>query len=129
MLKWLRNLFNRSFDRGVQVGTDRTVARIHRMVYGDFYDLAEDHGKWSEETFGHGGPEGSIKHLADEVREVAERPYCAEEYADCLLLVLDAARRANIDAHALVAAAKKKLSLNRVRTWVKHDSGYFKHVG
>lgn len=103
---------------------------IHNLFHEDFYELAADANAWSRETFGWGrGPLGSISHLKEEVDEVEQTPYDAEEYADCLLLVLDAAARANIDAPSLIAEARRKLIKNKTRTWAKAANGHCKHVG
>ncbi len=83
-------------------------------------DLARDHAAWSQATFGSDlerGPIGPLKHLEKEAREAQANPDDAEEYADCLLLLLDAARRAGIKPLELIRAAQAKLEINRGRQW------------
>ena len=82
--------------------------------------LQAHHAKWSQATFGtdqERGPVGPLKHLAKEAQEAADRPRDISEYADCLLLILDATRRAGWTMVDLVDAAECKLIVNRERQW------------
>ncbi|MEO5927679.1 MAG: dATP/dGTP pyrophosphohydrolase domain-containing protein, partial [Patescibacteria group bacterium] len=84
-----------------------------------FLSLAEEQAEWSQRTFGtdaERGPTGPLEHLAEEACEAIQNPSDVTEYADCLLLVLDAARRARFCASALLAAACEKLAVNKQRT-------------
>lgn len=75
---------------------------------------------WSEATFGttaERGPLGPLKHLAKEVQEVIADPTDVTEFADCVFLVFDAARRAGFTYDELVAAAWTKLEINKARKW------------
>lgn len=82
--------------------------------------LAQDQSDWSQATFGtdqERGPLGALRHLEKEARETQAAPDDVEEYADCFLLILDAARRAGISPRQLVEAAQRKMVINRQRTW------------
>lgn len=82
--------------------------------------LAKDQAEWSQATFGSDqerGPLGALRHLEKEARETQAAPDDVEEYADCFLLILDAARRAGISPSQLVAAGRRKMEINRQRTW------------
>lgn len=84
------------------------------------YDLVVDQREWSEATFGADsvrGPMGALKHLEREAREAQATPDNPEEYADCLLLILDASRRAGIKPLELIRHAQAKMKINRARTW------------
>lgn len=86
----------------------------------DIETLAADQAVWSQATFGTDqtrGPIGPLKHLEKEAREAQAEPGDVTEYADCLLLVLDAARRAGFPVRVLVAAATEKLRVNQARSW------------
>lgn len=105
-----------------------------------FTDLCDGHADWSQKTFGSDqerGPEGPLKHLVKEANEALEALYeladfvdiedhvaataaeadFREELADCLLLILDASRRAKMSGPQLLQAAMKKLEKNRGRKW------------
>ena len=89
-------------------------------VHDNLHALAADHADWSEATFGataERGPVGPLRHLEKEVAEALAQPYDAAEYADLLLLVLDASRRAGLSSRALVTAARAKLDVNKARDW------------
>lgn len=85
-------------------------------------DLADQHAAWSQETFGSDkerGPEGPLKHMRKEIEEVLANPTDLQEYADLLLLLLDASRRAGIGPYSLIRAGQAKLKINKERTWPK----------
>ena len=82
--------------------------------------LAKDQSDWSQATFGtdqERGPLGALRHLEKEARETQAAPDDIEEYADCFLLILDAARRAGISPLQLIEAAQGKMVINRQRSW------------
>ena len=93
-------------------------------------ELAQDQSAWSQATFGSDGdrgPVGALKHLEKETREAVaawqatefDPRAVREELADCLLLLLDASRRAGLSPLSLVIAAKEKMVVNKSRTWPK----------
>ncbi len=94
-----------------------------------FSDLVRDHAKWSQSTFGDDsaiGPLGALRHLEKEARECQDAvgtPMLREELADCLLLLLDASRRANVKPMELVEAAQEKMVRNKQRIWPKPVPG------
>ena len=65
------------------------------------------------------GPIGTLKHLAKEAKEAQDNPTDITEYADCLFLTIDAARRAGFSWRQLLQAAFNKLEVNKLRTWPK----------
>jgi hypothetical protein len=88
---------------------------------------------WSQVTFGYDdkrGPEGALAHLAREVKEVQADPKSLLEYADCYILLCDAARRAGYSYEDLIAAVEAKSAINQKgRTWAPPDSeGVCTHV-
>lgn len=86
----------------------------------DLHILDEHHAAWSRETFGPDegrGPQGPLKHMAQEIDECLAAPHDASEYADLLLLLLSAARRAGLSSHDLVMEGSRKLRLNHGRDW------------
>ena len=83
-------------------------------------DLAADQSAWSQATFGSDierGPLGALKHLEKEAREAQADPTDVMEYADCLILLLDASRRAGMSPLDLIQYAQKKMAVNRGRQW------------
>jgi ParB family chromosome partitioning protein len=87
--------------------------------------LATDQAEWSQATFGADsdrGPIGPLRHLEKEACEAQQCPEDLEEYADCLLLILDAARRAGFGPMALVLAAQNKMAVNKTREWQRPTS-------
>jgi NTP pyrophosphatase (non-canonical NTP hydrolase) len=99
--------------------------------------LAKSHSEWSQATFGtdgERGPVGALLHLAKEAKETEEAwreigrdgasidngvRKMREEFADCLLLLLDSSRRAGLTPESLIREAWAKLEKNRQRAWPK----------
>lgn len=94
--------------------------RRTRALDADFLGLWLAHADWSTAVFGpssYRGPRGPIRHLQKEAKELEEAPHDASEYADCLLLLMDAARRAGYSPEELIGAARSKLKANKARVW------------
>jgi hypothetical protein len=86
--------------------------------------LARDLADWSERTFGPDtlrGPIGALKHLEKEAREAQAQPGDIKEYADILILWLDASRRAGFTPLDMIDAAIAKMQENKARTWPAID--------
>ena len=90
-------------------------------------DLCKAQAKWSQATFGadsERGPIGALRHLQKEAQEAMDvlgsgQTGYAEEMADCLLLVIDAARRGGVGITQLIEAATEKQKVNEAREWPK----------
>lgn len=95
-------------------------------------DLSRDVQEWSEKTFGSRrdrGPIGPLKHLEKEAREAQDNTLDLTEYADCLIILLDASWRAGFTVQQLVSAAEAKMVKNRQRKWPKATSdGPCEHI-
>lgn len=86
------------------------------------------HAAWSERAFGiSAGPGGPLRHLAEEVAEALDSPDDVTEFADCLMLVFDAARRAGWSFDDLMWATWRKLLVNEAREWEKPAPGQPSH--
>jgi hypothetical protein len=102
--------------------------------YGDSLELGislrlliQDQADWSRSVFGSDevrGPLGPLKHLAKEVQETIQAienddpaEEIAKEFADLLILFLDASRRAKYTVPQLVLIALDKMKENRARKW------------
>lgn len=99
------------------------LAPTHRNLIGEhLYALWCDLQRWSEATFGadtERGPIGALKHLSLEALEAVESPDDPFEYADCLMLILDAARRNRMGMLALIDRTIEKLQINKTRDYPK----------
>ena len=79
--------------------------------------VRQEHAEWSDRQFGNVGPVGPLKHLAKEANEAAEAPDDISEFADIIMLVWDATRRAGITDEQLAVAVAEKLERNKRRQW------------
>jgi hypothetical protein len=85
-----------------------------------FVEFWLQHTEWSNATFGADrGPIGALKHLEKEAREAQAKPTDHEEYADCMLLIVDASRRAGLTPESLMELCFKKLEKCKRRVWPK----------
>ena len=86
-------------------------------------------GIWSDRQFGKFDRRpSSLRHLIREVNEIIEEPDDVEEYADALILLIDAARMAGIPADDLLDRCFEKLEVNKKRKWKPADEeGVYEH--
>jgi NTP pyrophosphatase (non-canonical NTP hydrolase) len=108
--------------------------------------LQKEINDWSNKTFGsHDRTKDILNHLYEEVSEVIEAKdslqynsrdntsWYAEydlktEFADCFMLLLDAAANSGIDVNELVDYSIMKHKINEKRNWgEKNTQGYHKH--
>ncbi len=92
--------------------------------------LQDEIASWSDATFGSGRtPSIPLHHLAKEVQELIETPNDRMEYADCLILLLDAYRMYGGSTDDLINACWEKLETNRKREWGTPDeNGVVEHI-
>lgn len=95
-----------------------------------FRELFERAANWSDSAFGASrSPVGPLKHLAKEVREARRKPDDVMEYADMLLLIMNAAHCNGWDGSMLMEAVGLKLKVNRQRKWgALNSEGISEHV-
>ena len=96
-----------------------------------FNNFIKDRQRFSNDTFG--SPEvrdciAPLTHLQDEIVELKENPNDEMEWADCMLLLLDAAWRKGHTVDDLLEFSIKKLEINKKRTWEKKPNGVYKHI-
>lgn len=87
--------------------------------------LANNLSQWSQATFGPDnvrGPIGPLRHLEKEVQEALAAPGDIMEYADCLTILMDAARRAGFSIQQLIDASNDKIEFNKTRLWPRPTS-------
>lgn len=92
--------------------------------------LQNEQGLWSDATFGaNREPSAPLAHLVKELGELLDAPRDRMEYADCLMLLLDAYRKAGGTADDLVQACFQKLEINKQREWGEPDeNGVVEHI-
>ena len=87
-------------------------------------------GEWSDKTFGNiDNPTGCLNHLKKEVDELIDSPRDEMEYADCMMLIIDAYRKIGGTADELVQACFEKYDICLTRTWGPPDeNGVSQHI-
>lgn len=102
-----------------QLAPERDKVRSEHAwsVRDPFRFVRQAHAEWSDRQFGNVGPVGPLKHLAKEAVEAAEAPDDISEFADILMLLWDATRRAGFSDEQLAEAVAEKLERNKRRQW------------
>lgn len=92
-------------------------------------EMQDDIGAFTDKTFGHSTVASKMAHLKEECDEVTADPQDLHEWADCLILLLDAARRAGHNIDDLHKAVSEKMDINKKRNWGTADQdGVVRHV-
>jgi len=109
----------------------------------DLQILMDDITLWADDTFGKGRTcSAPLYHLMEEVEETLDSireesfrisidqiDHTMFEFADCFILILNAASKYGMNADGLMGHAKKKMAINKKRTWGKPDAnGVVKHL-
>ncbi len=95
----------------------------------DWQKLQNDIGAFTEATFPDSTARSKALHLSEEAKEAAADPNDVIEWADCLILLLDGARKAGFATDDIYQAALKKMAINKNRKWGQKDAdGVVRHV-
>ncbi|MEI6140737.1 MAG: dATP/dGTP pyrophosphohydrolase domain-containing protein [Mariniphaga sp.] len=103
--------------------------------------LINEIGQWSELTFSHQNSISKLHHLQKEVAELIhaigqvlsepdkKNEEVHHEFADCFILLLDAARKEGLSAKDILSAIVEKMEINKARKWGKPDeNGVMEHI-
>lgn len=102
----------------------------------EFQQIMIDISTWSDATFGNGQRTVPILyHLKKEVKEVIEAleqnkslGKIETEFADCFMLLFDAAYHFGFTAEKVLHSMRNKLEINKQRDWGKPDkNGVIEH--
>ncbi len=104
----------------------------------DLQKLMDDIREWSDATFGENQRVVPVlNHLIKEVPEVIDAVNDVAgitikgkfEFADCFMLLLDAASHYGMDAESLINCTHIKLNINKHRKWGEPDeNGVIEHI-
>ena len=122
--KWLRATAEQPIYMPAAV-RQRYSEAATEIEANDLNAFQKKQGRWAANTFGDQTTEEKLRHLIKEIREIMDDPQDVVEYADALSLLLDAARLQGISASEIVRAARKKLDVNKRRTWTKNPDGTY----
>jgi len=95
----------------------------------DMNDLQYDLRKWTEKQFTTRDMNSILRHLEKEILELEAEPKDIMEFADCFMLLLDAASFQDIYMSDIWRAIGEKLEINKKRKWGKPNAdGFVEHV-
>jgi len=85
--------------------------------------------EWSKKTFRNSTILSNIKHLRDELDEIEESSDDIEEWADAIILYMNAAHLSGHSMDDILIAVHKKFEKNKNRSWGEPDErGVVKHI-
>ena len=97
--------------------------------------LMTDIHAWSSATFPHQTASSKVAHLLEEVNELRDAiknghtSDAIEEWADCMILLLNTGVMIGLDAESAVKAIEVKMNINKARKWGKPDKdGVCRHL-
>lgn len=92
-------------------------------------NMQDDIAGFTDEVFGASTPVSKLHHLTEEVQELIDAPDDKMEWADCMILLIDAAKKAGYDMDDLYQAVQSKMEINKKRKWGAPDeNGVVRHV-
>lgn len=94
----------------------------------DLFILTDEIAVWAAKTFPDESVEGKLEHLKEEVEELLDDPDDLGEWADCFMLLFDAARKKGLAKAQIIEAMRAKFEVNKTRTWRDVGNGVHKHV-
>ncbi len=85
--------------------------------------------EWSKNTFKDSTVLSNIAHLRDEIDEIEESPDNIIEWADVIILYMNAAYLSGHSMDDILIAVHKKFEKNKNRSWGEPDKrGVVKHI-
>ena len=95
----------------------------------DVNDLQYDLKSWTEKQFPSRNMRSILNHLRKEIAELEEAPDDIMEFADCFMLLFDAASYQGLHMSDIWRAMGEKLEINKARKWGKPNSeGFVEHI-
>ncbi len=95
----------------------------------DWQKLQDDIEEFTTAVFKEATVKTKMLHLKEEIDEVIAKPKDKHEWADCLILLLDAARIAGLNTEDLLISANEKMAINKKRNWGEPDkSSIVRHI-
>lgn len=91
--------------------------------------LQDDIGLFTDRIFPAATARSKALHLSEEAKEAAADPADIIEWADCMILLLDGARKAGFTTEDIHHAVLRKMETNYKRKWQAPDAdGIVRHV-
>ena len=81
-------------------------------------------GGWADQVFPDRNIQSAALKLYEEIGEMLRNPASEDEHADIYIMMFDLSRMYNID---IASAVRKKMAVNRTRTWHKTETGTLQH--
>jgi len=98
--------------------------------------LLSEYNHWAKNKFPNSTPTSSLRGLEREIKEVeieleTKNPDFIKlgmEYADCMMYLIDSARRSGINEDTLFSFLRIKLDINYKRDWKINEDNSYSHI-
>lgn len=104
------------------------VAKQSRERRENYPTLTYEISEWAAVTFPNESLLGKLEHLSEEVAELMQQPDDLGEWADCFILLFDAARKHGLSHADILSAMRAKHEKNKNRKWHQSADGIYHHV-
>lgn len=84
-------------------------------------EFQNEFSEWAFETFKGQKIDGKLKHMKKEIDEIIENPDDIIEWADVMLLFLNASKQQGLDMDQILDACKEKFEIIKKREWQEPD--------
>lgn len=105
---------------------------LHNIYTMNLQHLITEFTDWSSLAFAEATAFSSLRKCREELVEISGDLVLGkdptEEYVDAVMSLFDSARRAGIDTETFVKVFRKKLAINKNRTWKKNDDNTYSHL-
>lgn len=96
----------------------------------NFQSLQDRIVSWSNETLKNPPLEGTVRHLAEEVRDLEKNPYDPLALADVFILLMGICSKVGFSMDDMLVAIESKQLINESRIWGEADAeGIIRHCG
>lgn len=112
--------------------TDDGAEFLDKFSEPSLIEMEKHRFEWSSKTFPAATSKSALSHLKSEVLEIESNLNNGikdvTEYADALMLIMDAAGRDGFTALDVLNAFRDKHEVNKQRNWIKNEDGSYYHT-
>ncbi len=111
-------------------GSGEVLDKIEANREPTWQVLQDELHEWTVEKFGNpSNPIPSLNHLREELEELIADPASPEEWADCFIILIHAARKAGFNMRSIRSFIIQKHEVNKNRRWSAPDeNGVCHHI-
>lgn len=95
----------------------------------DINKIQQDVSEWAYKVFQEATLSSIFNHIRSELEEIEKEPHDVSEWADVMILFIQAAYNENHSMTQIFKAVEDKFEINKKRKWGKpNELGYVEHI-